>query len=140
LSGLKARLEAEARAAAGFAKMGICRPDAIPQAAERLAAFVAKGTTGRWPGWPSGWHWRGDPTALWPEARSVIMLAEAYTPDRTTRWPISTGRSMATISVYAQNRDYHDLVKKRLKRLGRWLIDAAAGDAPRSRSSSTPPR
>jgi epoxyqueuosine reductase QueG len=37
-------------------------------------------------------HWRGDPTALWPEARSVIMLAEAYTPGWKTRSPISTGR------------------------------------------------
>jgi epoxyqueuosine reductase len=98
LSGLKARLEAEARAA-GFSKMGICRPDAIPQAAERLAAFVAgpprpDGMDGRADGW------RGDPTALWPEARSVIMLAEAYTPDggpaRQSRPP-----EVATISVYA---------------------------------------
>ncbi len=72
--------------------------------------------------------WRGNPAALWPEARSVIMLAETYTPDHD---PLETlaQRDRATISVYAQNRDYHDIVKKRLKRLGRWLI----GQAPESR-------
>jgi epoxyqueuosine reductase len=71
--------------------------------------------------------WRGDPTALWPEARSVIMLAEVYTPDHDPL-AILQHRDRGAISVYAQNRDYHDLVKKRLKRLGRWLIDAAGGE------------
>jgi epoxyqueuosine reductase len=69
-------------------------------------------------------HWRGDPTALWPEARSVIMLAEAYTPDEDPLANLDRPE-VATISVYARNRDYHDLVKKRLKRVGRWLLDAA---------------
>jgi epoxyqueuosine reductase len=90
LSGLKARLAARG-ARGGFSKMGICRPDAIPQAAERLAAFVAKGRHGQMAWMAERMHWRGDPTALWPEARSVIMLAEAYTPGKT-RSPISTGR------------------------------------------------
>jgi epoxyqueuosine reductase len=127
LSGLKARLEAEARAA-GFSKMGICRPDAIPQAAERLAAFVAKGRHGQMAWMAERMHWRGDPTALWPEARSVIMLVEAYTPAEDPLANLDRPE-VATISVYARNRDYHDLVKKRLKRVGRWLIDAAGGDA-----------
>jgi epoxyqueuosine reductase len=54
------------------------------------------------------------------------MLAEAYTP---RRGPAGSARHArpATISVYARNRDYHDLVKKRLKRLGRWLIVAENG-------------
>lgn len=67
-------------------------------------------------------HWRGNPADLWPEARSVIMLAEPYTP---TADPLDAldRRDCATISVYAQNRDYHDIVKKRLKRVGRWLLD-----------------
>jgi epoxyqueuosine reductase len=127
LSGLKARLEAEARAA-GFSKMGICRPNAIPQAAERLAAFVAKGRHGQMAWMAERMHWRGDPTALWPEARSVIMLVETYTPAEDPLANLDRPE-VATISVYARNRDYHDLVKKRLKRVGRWLIDAAGGDA-----------
>jgi len=122
LTDLKAALDARARQE-GFAKMRICRPDAIPEAAGRLDTFVAEGRHGQ-----MGWmeerrHWRGDPTALWPEARSVIMLAEPYTPDADPLAALDR-RDCATISVYAQNRDYHDLVKKRLKRVGRWLLDA----------------
>jgi epoxyqueuosine reductase len=126
LSALKEELRAEARAA-GFAKMGICRPDAIPEAAARLAEFVGQGRHGQM-GWMSErMHWRGDPGALWPEARSVVMLAEPYTQATD---PMATlgQREKATISVYARNRDYHDLVKKRLKRVGRWLLDRCPGE------------
>ncbi len=123
---LKSRIEAEAKAQ-GFAAMGVCAPDAIPEAGARLRGFLAEGMHG-----DMGWMaervgWRGDPAALWPAARSVIMLAEPYTPDED---PLALlGRpDRATISVYARGRDYHDIVKKRLKRLGRWLIDAAGGE------------
>jgi epoxyqueuosine reductase len=67
--------------------------------------------------------WRGSAAALWPQARSVIMLAETYTPD-TNPLEVLDHPDRAAISVYAQGRDYHDMVKKRLKRLGRWLIEA----------------
>ena len=108
--------------------MGVCRPDAIPDAAARLAAFVDAGRHGQM-GWMADrMAWRGDPSALWPEAKSVIMLAEIYTPG-TDPLAALDRRDRATISVYAQNRDYHDLVKKRLKRVGRWLLDAAPGHA-----------
>ena len=127
MSALKQALLVEARAA-GFAKMGVCRPDAIPQAAERLAAFVAAGRHGQMAWMEERMGWRGDPAALWPEARSVVMLAEVYTPD-TDPLKALERRDRATISVYAQNRDYHDLVKKRLKRVGRWLLDQAPGHA-----------
>jgi epoxyqueuosine reductase len=128
LTDLKTRLAAEARAA-GFARMGICRPDAIPEAAARLATFVGQGHHGQMSWMAERMHWRGDPTALWPRARSVIMLAEAYTPEED---PLETldRPDIATISVYARNRDYHDLVKKRLKRVGRWLLDAAQETDP----------
>ena len=68
--------------------------------------------------------WRSDPNALWPEARSVVMLAEPYTPEHDPL-AVLEQRDRAAISVYAQNRDYHDLVNKRLKRVGRWLVDEA---------------
>ncbi|WP_112321013.1 tRNA epoxyqueuosine(34) reductase QueG [Oceanibium sediminis] len=120
---LRARLEAEAEAA-GFTKLGICRPDAIPQAAERLQAFLDAGRHGQMDWMERRANWRGDPTELWPEARSVIMLAEAYTPVGD---PLATldHPERGNISVYSRGRDYHDLVKKRLKRIGRWLVDAA---------------
>jgi epoxyqueuosine reductase len=125
-SAIKERLQAQARAE-GFAAMGVCAPDAIPQAAGRLAAFLADGRQGQM-GWMADRaDWRGDPAALWPAARSVVMLAEPYTPG----WdPLAVleQRDRGAISVYARGRDYHDLVKKRLKRLGRWLIDQAGGE------------
>ncbi|EAQ08209.1 tRNA epoxyqueuosine(34) reductase QueG [Yoonia vestfoldensis] len=107
---------------AGFAKIGICRPDAVPEMAERLATFVADGRHGQMAWMADRMQWRGDPTALWPAARSVIMLAEVYTPDHDPL-AVLDERDRAAISVYAQGRDYHDVVKKRLKVVGRWLID-----------------
>ncbi len=107
---------------AGFAAMGVCGPDAIPEAPERLRAFLGAGMHGQ-----MGWMerraaWRADPRALWPEARSIVMLAESYAPGadplEATRRP-----DRAAVSVYARGRDYHDVLKKRLKRVGRWLLD-----------------
>ncbi len=105
----------------GFTAIGVCAPDAIPLAPERLRAFLDLGRHGQ-----MGWladraAWRGDPGALWPEARSVIMLAEAYTPDEDPL-DLLARRDRGAISVYARGRDYHDVVKARLKRLGRWLV------------------
>lgn len=111
----------------GFVACRVCRPWDVPQLAQRLKAFVDAGYHGQM-GWMADrMHWRGDPSALWPEARSVIMLAESYTPDHDPR-AILEKPEKAAISVYAQNKDYHDLVKKRLKRLGRWLIEEAGGE------------
>ncbi|WP_195821260.1 tRNA epoxyqueuosine(34) reductase QueG [Roseobacter sp. MH60115] len=125
MSGLTERLKAEADAA-GFVACRICRPDAVPEVAERLSAFVASGYHGQMTWMAERMHWRGNPAALWPEARSVIMLAESYTP---THDPLAVLQEpdRGAISVYAQGRDYHDVVKKRLKRLARWLL-AEAGE------------
>ena len=106
----------------GFSKCRVTRPDAVPELADRLAAFVDQGRHGQMGWMAERMNWRGDPTALWPEARSVIMLAETYTPEHDPLAVLSF-RDKGAISVYAQNRDYHDVVKKRLKRLGRWLIE-----------------
>ncbi|MCC0078223.1 MAG: tRNA epoxyqueuosine(34) reductase QueG [Rhodobacter sp.] len=111
----------------GFSAVGVCRPDAIPEAAGRLARFVDEGRHGSMGWMAERMGWRGDPAALWPEARSVIMLAEVYSPEHDPRDALAL-RDRGAISVYAQGRDYHDVVKKRLKRLGRWLIEAAGGE------------
>ncbi|WP_400084225.1 tRNA epoxyqueuosine(34) reductase QueG [Yoonia sp. R78084] len=111
---------------AGFAAVGVCRPDAVPELPERLQKFVAAGMHGQMGWMAERMAWRADPTALWPAARSVIMLAEPYTPVHDPL-AVLEERDRAAISVYAQNRDYHDVVKKRLKRVGRWLIEAVPG-------------
>lgn len=112
----------------GFSDMRICRPGDIPQAADRLAAFVEAGRHGDMGWMAERMGWRGDPTALWPEAQSVIMLAENYGPDFDPL-AVLEQPDRGGISVYALNRDYHDIVKKRLKKLGRWMLDqAGAGE------------
>ena len=123
---LRDRLAAEAKAV-GFAGFGICAPDAVPEAAGRLRAFLADGRQGQMDWLAAREAWRGSAAALWPQARSVIMLAETYTPEGNPLAVLAL-RDRAAISVYAQGRDYHDLVKKRLKRLGRWLIEAGGGE------------
>lgn len=118
---LKSRLQAQALAE-GFSAMGICAPDATPETAGRLAEWLAAGHHGQM-GWMADRaEWRGSAAALWPEARSVIMLAEVYTPEADPR-EVLAHPERAAVSVYAQGKDYHDLVKRRLKRLGRWLLD-----------------
>ena len=107
----------------GFSKASFGRPE-IPGAMERLQQFVEEGRHGQMQWMEERMAWRGDPAVLWPEAKSVIMLAEAYTPDDDPLEAINRPET-GTISVYARNRDYHDVVKKRLKRLGRWLIEQA---------------
>lgn len=120
---LKSRLLREANDA-GFALARVCAPDAIPEVPGRLGAFLDAGFHGQ-----MGWlndraEWRGNPRALWPAVRSVVMLAEPYTPDHDPLDDLAE-RERGVISVYARGRDYHDIVKKRLKRVARWLVSEA---------------
>ena len=71
---------------------------------------------------------RSDPRALWPEARSVVMLGMNYGPAEDPR-AAQADRSTGAISVYARHRDYHDVVKGKLKMLAQWLIADAGGTA-----------
>ena len=105
----------------GFAALGITTPDAIPEAAPRLHAFLAADHHGQMQWMADRAAWRGNPAALWPEARSILMLAEVYTPETNPLEGLAHP-SHGLISTYAQGKDYHDLVKRRLKRLARWLI------------------
>ncbi len=120
---LRARLDAKAREE-GFVSVGICRPDAIPEAADRLREYLADGRHGQMQWMAERVEWRANPAALWPEARSVIMLAQAYTPEENPL-PLLQEKSRGVITSYARGKDYHDILKKKLKVLGRWLIEQA---------------
>lgn len=122
---LKHRLIEQARAE-GFDAARICRPWDIPLAPERLKSFLDAGFHGQMHWMAERTAWRGDPASLWPEAQSVIMLAENYGPDDNPL-DLLDQHDRGAISVYARGRDYHDVVKKRLKRLARWLL-AEAGE------------
>ncbi len=111
----------------GFVMARVCRPGAVPEVAARLDAFVAAGYHGQMGWMAERMHWRADPSVLWPEARSVLMLAESYAPEHDPL-AVLARPDLGGVSVYAQGRDYHDIVKKRLKRLARWLIEEAGGE------------
>lgn len=111
----------------GFSLTRLCRPTDIPHVPDQLRDFVDAGLHGEMSWMADRMEWRGNPHALWPEAKTVIMLAESYRPNHDPR-EILDHPEKGAISVYAQNKDYHDLVKKRLKRLARWLIDQAGGE------------
>jgi epoxyqueuosine reductase len=69
---------------------------------------------------------RGDPRALWPDVRSIVMLGVNYGPDGDPL-AILRDRARGGISVYARGDDYHDVIKSRLKAVGRWLVEGAGG-------------
>ena len=107
--------------------MGIARPDAIPRASERLRQFLDSGAHGDMEWMAANAERRGDPRTLWPDVRSVIMLGANYGPDDDPL-AILKDRARGGISVYARGDDYHEVMKPRLKALGRWLIEQAGGD------------
>jgi epoxyqueuosine reductase len=117
----------EAARAHGFDVVGIAAPDAIPQAKERFAAFLGEGQHGDMDWLARNPERRADPRALWPDVRSVIMLGLNYGPDDDPL-RILGRRERGALSVYAQGDDYHDLIKPRLKAIGRWLTETAGGD------------
>jgi len=104
----------------------VVKPDAIPLAAPRLREFLAAGAHGDM-GWMANAERRGEPRVLWPYVRSIVMLGINYGPDADPL-AILKERTRGAISVYARGDDYHDLIKSRLKQIGRWLIDRAGGN------------
>ena len=123
---LKEQLVAQA-VELGFDALGVSPADLPSEKARNLSAFLNKGRHGDM-GWLEGRaEQRAQPRMLWPEANSVIMLGVNYGPDHDPLKSLEN-KQAGIISVYAQNKDYHDVVKKRLKRLARWLIDQAGGE------------
>ena len=120
MRGIEQALRDRARAE-GFDAVGICSPGDIPEAADRLYRFLAERRHGEMSWMERKADWRGNPRSLWPEARSVIMLAHSYCPQSDPLDSLEK-RGKGTISVYARNRDYHDVVKGKLKAVGRWLV------------------
>lgn len=121
MTSLKQRIFDKA-AELGFSAWGIASADAAPESGERLMQWLAGGNHGEM-GWMeerSGQ--RARPNGLWPEAKSVVALAMSYAPAVS---PLSLAEvgDRGRISVYAQGADYHKVVKKALKAMGRWLAD-----------------
>jgi len=102
----------------GFADVRVTRADSIPLAPARLREFLEAGRHAT-----MGWmeeteERRADPRVLWPEAKTIVLAAMNYGPaDSDEPLRALTRKDSATISVYARNRDYHDVIKGKLKQV-----------------------
>ncbi|MBY5806807.1 tRNA epoxyqueuosine(34) reductase QueG [Rhizobium leguminosarum bv. trifolii] len=114
-------------AAKGFDLCRITRPDAIPQAKERLGQFIDAGRHGTMDWMAETRDRRGDPSTLWSEVRSVVVFGLNYAPEEDPR-AILDKPDKAAISVYARNRDYHDVIKGRLKEIATRFAARAGAD------------
>ena len=120
-SQLQGKIEEKAREL-GFCAFGVARADAAPRTAARLRPWQASGA-------PGGMVWveetearRGSPAGLWPEVRSAISLGMSYAPS-IDPLALAGAPEVGRISGDAQGADYHDVIKKALKALARWLVE-----------------
>lgn len=111
----------------GFDAVGFAKAELGADSRAHLAAYLSQGFHG-----DMGWlkaraDQRGDPRELWPEAKTVVVLAMNYGPE-TDPLQSLRARDRATVSVYARGRDYHLLVKSRLKALAQAIGKIAPGE------------
>lgn len=109
----------ERAAAEGFADCRIAPGSLAPVAGERLRQWLSEGRHGDMLWMADRVDQRASPDGLWPEVRSVIMLGMSYAPETD---PLADVQGAGRISVYAQRKDYHDVVKGALKRLAQWFV------------------
>ncbi|MGI9355771.1 MAG: tRNA epoxyqueuosine(34) reductase QueG [Rhizobiaceae bacterium] len=108
----------------GFDATAVTSPEGLGYSAERLGEFVNKGRHGSMEWLEETLVRRSDPKALFPDCKSIIMLAMSYGPE-TDPLAILGKPKLGVISVYARNRDYHDVIKGRLKTLSAKLLSRA---------------
>ncbi|MEA3001336.1 MAG: epoxyqueuosine reductase [Sphingomonadales bacterium] len=123
---LRQRVEEQAKEL-GFCAFGVARADAAPQAGHRLREWLASGAHGDMLWMEETAERRASPAGLWPEVKSVIALGMSYAP-AADPLALAVRPEIGRISVYAQGADYHDLIKKALKALARWLVAEAPCD------------
>lgn len=123
---LKRFLIEEAKAV-GFDAVAFTGPDSIPQAPQRLRQYIADGHHADMLWMEETEERRGNPSVLWPEVRSIMVLAMNYGPD-SNPLEILKHKDRAAISVYAQNRDYHDIIKGKLKHIASRFAARAGQD------------
>ena len=117
----------EEAAAQGFDLCRITGSDSIPRAPERLGAFLADGHHATMEWMAETRERRADPKVLWSEVRSIVMFGLNYGPEEDPRG-ILEKPDKAAISVYARNRDYHDIIKGRLKEIATRFAARAGED------------
>ena len=110
---------------AGFAGVGTAPAGAQAQRSAHLREWIDAGMQGEMDWMADRFDHRASPQGLWPEAKSVICLAMSYAPTADPM-ALEDYPAIGRISAYAQGADYHDVVKKALKAMARWLIGEAA--------------
>jgi len=104
----------------GFDSVGFAAPSPSTRERELLGFYLRDGRHGDMQWMEETEARRGDPLVLWPEVKTIVALGLNYGP-QTDPLQILEHKDRAAISVYAQGRDYHDLIKKKLKALGGWI-------------------
>ncbi|MEQ9643616.1 MAG: tRNA epoxyqueuosine(34) reductase QueG [Alphaproteobacteria bacterium] len=123
---IKVAVLAEARAL-GFDAAGVADPGAVDVAGARFRQFIELGRHGDMAWLAAKANRREAPAALWPEVRAVVMVAMNYAPPGNPL-DLLDEKQRGVVSAYARGRDYHDVLKKRLKALARWLVATQGGD------------
>ena len=104
----------------GFDAVRIAPANATPDAREHLSAFLAEGRHGDMDWMEKNAEKRAAPSNLWPEAKSVVVVACNYAPERNPLEAL-TERETGVISAYAKGDDYHDVMKTKLRRLAEFV-------------------
>jgi epoxyqueuosine reductase len=104
----------------GFSTVGFAAPSVNVEAQQGLSQFIAQGHHGDMQWMEEKADRRADPKTLWPEVKSIIVLGHNYGPDFDPMQKLEQ-KDTGNISCYALNEDYHEVIKKRLKQLARWI-------------------
>ena len=112
--------------ALGFDVVGFAKPDLSARVEAGYRAFLDLDRQGDMDWLRDTFDRRKSPTALWPDVKSVIVLGMNYAPERDPLDAVHAA-GVGNISVYARHRDYHDVVKGKLKQLGQWLAHQSGG-------------
>ena len=109
----------------GFCGLRVTRPDRLPDLPARLSTWLEAGAHGTMDWMAERADQRASPVGLWPGLRSILILAMSYRPDDDPL-DLVTRKDVGAVAAYAQRRDYHEVLKGRLKELGGYL--SAKGD------------
>ena len=111
----------------GFSDLAIANPSSINSSARNLKVFLEKGYHGQMDWMLKRKKFRSNPSKLWSEVKSVIIVSDVYTPPFN---PLNSldYKNRGNISVYAHGKDYHNVIKKKLKRVGGWLVNNVQGN------------
>jgi len=111
----------------GFDIVGFAKPELQDRVEAGYRAYVDLGRHGNMDWLETTFDRRKGPKSLWSDVKSIIVLGMNYGP-ADDPLAVLEDPGAGSISVYARHRDYHDLMKGRLKQLGQWLVHQSGGE------------